>query len=196
MKGRSSIAFVKEKNVLKKCTKGGYSRGDGGRVLGVSFLFPYRSEIMLWEWLKLVKPQLVERSEKRSKRKNNWGWPVSPSVFIRVRSSRETRASQSTIACEAKEKRRQKKMKKPYFSRLSPVSPHFRPFLWPLALSWPTQKYGFFCGLTDEFDTLWYLVLKIMILPVRRYLMTPLYENVLKSGKLMLFDVPGESFSK
>ena len=113
MKGRSSIAFVKEKNVLKKCTKGGYSRGDGGRVLGLSFLFPYRSEIMLWEWLKLsVKPQLVERSEKRSKRKNNWGWPVSPSVFTRVRSSRKTRASQSPMVCEAKEKTKAEKDEK------------------------------------------------------------------------------------
>ena len=123
MKGRSSIAFVKEKNVLKKCTKGGYSRGDGGRVLGVSFLFPYRSEIMLWEWLKLVKPQLVERSEKRSKRKNNWGWPVSPSVFTRVRSLRETRASQSPIVCEAKEKTKAEKKWKSRTFRVSLQSP-------------------------------------------------------------------------
>ena len=41
VKGRSSIAFLKEKNVLKQCTLGGYGRA-GGRVLGVSFLFPYR----------------------------------------------------------------------------------------------------------------------------------------------------------
>ena len=124
--------LLKKKMCSKSVLWVAKAKEGGGRVLGVSFLFPYRSEIMLWEWLKLVKPPLVERSEKRSE----------------------------------------------------------------LALSWPTQKYGLFCGLTDEFDMLWYLVLKIMILPVRRYLMTPLYENVLKSGKLMLFDVPGESFSK
>ena len=87
-------------------------------------------------------------------------------------------------------------MKKPYFLRLSPVSPPSRPFLCPLTLSWPTQKYGLFCSLIDEFDMLWSLVPKITILPVQRYLMTALYKNVLKSGKLMLFDVPGESFSK
>lgn len=41
VKRSGSIAFVKEKNVLKKCTMGGYGRA-GERVLGVSFLFPYR----------------------------------------------------------------------------------------------------------------------------------------------------------
>ena len=73
--------------------------------------------------LKLVRPQLVERSEKRSKRYNNWGWAVSPSVFTRVRSSRETQASQSPMACEAKEKTKAEKDEKKRTFRVSLQSP-------------------------------------------------------------------------
>lgn len=53
VKGRSSIAFVKEKNVLKKCTKGGYSRGDGGGSYACLSFFPigrkscYESDLSL-----------------------------------------------------------------------------------------------------------------------------------------------------
>ena len=152
--------------MLKKCTMGGYGRA-GERVLGVSFLFPW-SATMLWGWLKLVRPQLVERSEKRSKRKTNWGRPVSPSVFTRLRFSRETRASQSPIKNEGGKRWK----KNVLFASLSSFTFCFhlpyRPFLWPLALSWPTQKYGLFCSLIDAFDMLWSLVPKIMILPVQR----------------------------
>ena len=154
----------------KKCAQKvyyGWVWSSGRKSLRCVFPFSL-SATMLWGWLKLVRPQLVERSEKRSKRKTNWGRPVSPSVFTRVRFSRETRASQSPI-----KRRRRKKMKKNVlFASLSSFTFCFhlpyRPFLWPLALSWPTQKYGLFCSLIDEFDMLWSLVPKIMILPVQR----------------------------
>ena len=86
----------------KKCAQKvyyGWVWSSGGKSLRCVFPFSL-SATMLWGWLKLVRPQLVERSEKRSKPKTNWGRPVSPSVFTRVRFSRETRASQSPIKNE------------------------------------------------------------------------------------------------
>ena len=103
----------------KKCAQKvyyGWVWSSGGKSLRCVFPFSL-SATMLWGWLKLVRSQLVERSEKRSKPKTNWGRPVSPSVFTRVRFSRETQASQSPIKNEGG-----KRWKKTYFSRLSPVS--------------------------------------------------------------------------
>ena len=110
VKGRSSIAFLKEKKCAQKVYSG-WIWPSGGK--GLRCVFPFSlSATMLWGWLKLVRPQLVERSEKRTKRKTNWGRPVSPSDFTRVRFSLETRASQIPIVCEAKEKTKAEKDEK------------------------------------------------------------------------------------
>lgn len=150
----------------KKCAQKvyyGWVWSSGGKSLRCVFPFSL-SATMLWGWLKLVRPQVVERSEKRSKPKTNWGRPVSLH-------SREILAWNASLA-EPYKKRRRKKMKKNVlFASLSSFTFCFhlpyRPFLWPLALSWPTQKYGLFCSLINAFDMLWSLVPKIMILPVQ-----------------------------
>ena len=63
----------------KKCAQKvyyGWVWSSGGKSLRCVFPFSL-SATMLWGWLKLVRPQVVERSEKRSKPKTNWGRPVS-----------------------------------------------------------------------------------------------------------------------
>lgn len=97
----------------KKCAQEvyyGWVWSSGGKSLRCVFPFSL-SATMLWGWLKLVRPQVVERSEKRSKPKTNWGRPVSLH-------SREILAWNASLA-EPYKKRRRKKMKKKRTFRVS-----------------------------------------------------------------------------
>ena len=97
----------------KKCAQKvyyGWVWSSGGKSLRCVFPFSL-SATMLWGWLKLVRPQVVERSEKRSKPKTNWGRPVSLH-------SREILAWNASLA-EPYKKRRRKKMKKKRTFRVS-----------------------------------------------------------------------------
>ena len=141
----------------------------GGRK-GLRCVFPLisLSEIMLWEWLKLVRPRVVERNEKRSKHKKNRGRSVSPSVLTRERSSRETRASQSTRVCEAKEKTKAEKDEKKnvLFASLQfhfLFSPSVETFSTIARAFLTYAKIRTILQSIDEFDMLWSLVSKIMI---------------------------------
>ena len=97
----------------KKCAQKvyyGWVWSSGGKSLRCVFPFSL-SATMLWGWLKLVRPQVVERSEKRSKPKTNWGRPVSLHP-------REILAWNASLA-EPYKKRRRKKMKKKRTFRVS-----------------------------------------------------------------------------